>query len=357
MIFQDHFYQVHQSEAFELSQCMQHEHALANFFSSLLLNLGYSTVDPAGRIWKRNNKIVIVCLTDDFNICGADLSKSPERWFDVDTVVITDNFITTCTQYQVLQLPTSYFGIFGYTPQQQQYNPQKRFHFSINRLDTQRQLILFELLEQSNGFNQVLAQDYINFNAKDPNGVNNTVEDVQNNFKNAWEPVANFYSDSYNQHMSTVVSFLPIRNHTLSIEQASISAYLNLVVETYAGNTTITFSEKTFRSLVTPSPWTLFAARGAVEYIKNLGFDVMADLIDHSYDSGAHSTWPDNSRIKNYISSSIQQYQHLSTLPFEHVANRANLAAEHNRQLLHQMRIDWPRDFAAWLPKVIARLE
>jgi hypothetical protein len=184
-MFQDQFYQIHQSEAFELSQCMQHEHALANFFSSLLANLGYSTIDPARRIWKRGSKTVIVCLADDFNICGADLSKLPEQWFDFDTVVITDNFITARTQYQVLQLPTSYFGIFGYTPRLQQYDPQKRFHFSVNRLDTQRQLILFELLEQSGELDHVLDQDYINFNAKDPSSINNTVEDVQNNFKKA----------------------------------------------------------------------------------------------------------------------------------------------------------------------------
>jgi hypothetical protein len=356
-MFQDQFYQIHQSEAFKISQCMQHEHALANFFSSLLTNLGYSTVDPVRRIWKRANKTVIVCLADDFNICGADLSKSADQWFDVDTTIITDNFITAPTQYRVLQLPTSYFGIFGYTPHQQHYDPQKRFHFSVNRLDTQRQLILFELLGQSGGLDQVLDQDYINFNAMNPGSINDTVEDIQTNFKKSWEPVANFYSDTYNQDMSAVVRLLPVRNHTLSIEQANVGAYLNLVVETYAGNTTVTFSEKTFRSLVTPSPWTLFAARGAVEYIKNLGFDVMLDLIDHSYDSDMHDHWPGNSRIKKYISSSIQQYQHLTTLSKEHIANRATIAAKHNQQLLQKMKINWPRDFAAWLPEVIAQLE
>lgn len=355
-MFQDLFYQTHCSESFASSQCMQHEHALANFFSSMLDNLGYSTVDPVRRIWKRDNKTVVVCLADDFNICGADFSKTPAEWFDKNTIVITDNFITCDTQYRVLQLPTSYFGIFAYTPALKDYNPVKRFHFSVNRLDTQRQMILFELIKQSGSLDNVLGQDYVNFNSRDSFGANNTLQDIQNNFIRYWAQVDQYHSE-YQQYKNSVVGALPIRNHTLTIEQASSNAYLNLVVETYAGNTTVTFSEKTFRSLVTPSPWTLFAAKGAVEYLEELGFDVMRDLLDHNYDIVPHDDWPGNARIAKYISESTEQYTRLSNMDTAQIASRASTAAAHNQALLHNMRKRWPVDFANWLLKVIAQLE
>ena len=355
-MFQDAFYQTQQGEVFEQSQCMQHEHVLANFFSSVLLNLGYSTVDPTRRIWTRNNKTVIVCLADDFNICGADLSKPPTDWFDSDTIVITDNLITCNTGYIVCRTPVSYFGVFGYTPALQQFAPSHRFHLSINRLDSQRQLILFELIAQSGGVG-AMQQDLVNFNARDSSEPNNTVQDVQRNFTKHWQPLSAYYTGIYDQHWDTVLNSLPLRTHDLTVEQAGLDAYLNLVIETYAGNTTITFSEKIFRALVTPAPWAIFAARGAVQHLVELGFDVMSDIVDHSYDQYVQDNWPGNAKIANYISTSIDNYQRIKQLDADVLAARCKQAAKHNQQLLATMRAQWPASFARWLPGVIAQLE
>ena len=356
-MFQHAFYQTQQGEVFEQSQCMQHEHALANFFSSILNNLGYSTADPVRRIWKRNNKKVIVCLADDFNICGADLSKSPSDWFDSNTIVITDNLITCNTRYSVFQIPVCYFGVFGYKPALQHFAPSHRFHFSVNRLDSQRQLILFELIAQSNCLNTVQQQDLVNFNARDAAEPNDTVQDVQRNFTKHWQPLCAYYTGVYDQHWDTVLNSLPLRTHNFTIEQAALAAYLNLVVETYAGNTTITFSEKIFRALVTPAPWAAFAALGAVQHLVELGFDVMSDIVDHSYDQYVQDNWPGNAKIANYISTSIDNYQRIKQLDADVLAARCKQAAEHNQQLLTVMRVQWPASFAHWLPEVIAQLE
>jgi len=356
-VFQHAFYQTQQGEVFEQSQCMQHEHVLSNFFSSILINLGYSTVDTGRRIWTRNKKTVIVCLADDFNICGADLSKSPGNWFDANTVVITDNLITCDTQYTVLHTPVSYFGVFGYTPALQNFAPSHRFHLSVNRLDSQRQLILFELIAQSGGLDVVQQQDLVNFNAKDAYGSNDTVQDLQQNFVKHWQPLAEYYTEVYDQHWDAVLNSLPLLTHSLTIEQAGLDAYLNLVVETYAGNTTITFSEKIFRALVTPAPWAVFAARGAVQHLTDLGFDVMSDIVDHSYDQCVQDNWPGRNKITNYILTSMVNYHRIQQIDPAVLAARCTQAAKHNQQRLATMRAQWPGDFAQWLPGVIAQLE
>jgi hypothetical protein len=356
-VFQHAFYQTQQGEVFEQSQCMQHEHVLANFFSCILHNLGYSAVDPGRRIWTRNTKKVIVCLADDFNICGADLSKSPGNWFDANTVVITDNLITYDTQYTVIRTPASYFGIFGYRPALQNFLPSHRFHLSVNRIDSQRQLILFELLAQSGGLDAVQQQDLVNFNARDAYESNDTVQNLQQNFTKHWQPLAEHYTGVYDQHWDTVLNSLPLLTHSLAIEQAGLAAYLNLVVETYAGNTTITFSEKIFRALVTPAPWTLFAALGAVQHLVDLGFDVMSDIVDHSYDQYVQDDWPGCRKIANYISTGLANYHRIQQIDAVVLAARCAQAAEHNQQRLATMRAQWPGDFAQWLPGVIAQLE
>lgn len=356
-MFDTEFYQTHKSEAFVASQCLQHEHAVANFFSSILQNLGYTTTDFNRRIWERHEKIVVVCLTDDFNICGADFSKEPPKWFSPNTTVITDNKFLGTAEFKIIQLPASYFGVFGYTPAMQLLKPDRRFHLSINRLDAQRQLILFELIKQSNGIASVIKDDYINFNAYDPCANNSTKINIQDNFARHWDPLALYYSKVYDQFWNELVEALPLRNHNLSIEDAGLKAYLNLVVETYAGNTTITFSEKTFRALVSPAPWTLFAAHGAVSYLQQLGFDVLADIIDHSYDFYTQDIWPGNSKIANYISVSIDNYHRLTQIPLNKLVTRCTKAAYHNQQLLQSMRTKFPSEFACWLPGVIAQLE
>jgi hypothetical protein len=227
----------------------------------------------------------------------------------------------------------------------------------VNRLDSQRQLILFELIAQSGGLDAVQQQDLVNFNARDAHEPNNTVQDLQQNFVKHWQPLAAYYTGVYDQHWNSVLNSLPLLTHNLSIEQAGLDACLNLVVETYAGNTTITFSEKIFRALVTPAPWAVFAAQGAVQHVVDLGFDVMSDVVDHSYDQYVQDNWPGRNKMANYILASLSNYHRIQQIDAAVLAARCKQAAEHNQQRLATLRAQWPGDFAQWLPGVIAQLE
>lgn len=352
MIFDDPFYQTQQGEIFQATNCMQHEHAVANFFTSTLLNLGYSRINIDDRSWQRGNKKIIVCLADDFGVCRKDFSAAPAYWFDSNTTVITDNYMPLTTQYQVFQLPQSYFGIFNYTPEHREYCPTARFHFSANRLDHQRLHLMLEFIYQAGSLANILKYDFVNFNGWDPNGPNQTSQDIVHNIQKYWNELTHLHDD-YSRSFDQLIAQLPLRNHTQSVEQAHVSSLLNLVIETYAGDASIALSEKIFRALVTPAPWTIFSAKNAVQYLKTLGFDVIDDLVDHSYDSNIH----DSHKVKKYIKSSRQSQEYLQTLDTNYIKQRCMQSANHNQKILQQMQKSWPSDFAQWLPSVIEKIQ
>jgi hypothetical protein len=356
MIFDDEFYQIGQGEIFQKSSCLLHEHAMANFFQSLLISLGYQTEDSSGRIWNCGTKQVIVCLADDFVVCGADLANLPEHWYSPNTTVITDNVINFVSEYKVMSLPISYFGIYAYTPDNLNFQPTYRFNFSVNRMDTQRQLVLFELVQQSQSLDQLIKQDLINFNCWEANSNHWSSIEVQQNFTRCWNLIP-LVHEKYQQEFDQLLSCMPLRNHTVSVEQAQILCFLNIVIETYAGNYTVALSEKIFRALCTPSPWILWAAKNTVAHLKTIGFDVLDDIIDHTYDLQEQNVWPPEAKAKNFVESGIQNYQKLTQLNRQDLLKRCQQAANHNQQHLYQWQRQWPLDLTNWLPELMDQIK
>jgi hypothetical protein len=313
-MFDDVFYQTHLGEIFQQSNCMYHEHAVVHLCSSMLINMGYQKMPDSAREWSRGSQKVIVCLADDFGVNRDDWSLPPEQWFDTDTTIITDNHMPFATNYQILKLPSSYFGVFSYAPADQNWVPSRRFNFSVNRLDSQRQLILLELIKQSGGIVQVQQLDHVNFNAR-AQGNERTAEDVRSSFVHCWTQLTQLHNTEYADWFAQTLPHIPVRNHTLTVEQAQTGAYLNLVIETYAGDASIAFSEKIFRALVTPAPWAVFSAKHAVSYLKTLGFDVLDDVVDHSYDSLTQGdTMYGHGKISSFIKLNMQNYHNIKEL-------------------------------------------
>jgi hypothetical protein len=356
-MFDDVFYQTHLGEIFQQSNCIYHEHAVVHLCSSVLMNMGYQKIAGSARGWSQGSRKVIVCLADDFGVNRSDWSAPPSSWFDDNTTIITDNHMPFATNYQILQLPTSYFGVFNYVPEDQDWQPTRRFNFSVNRLDNQRQLILLELIKQSGGVDQVQQLDHVNFNARSL-GNEHTAEDAQRSFVHCWTQLNQLHGTEYADLFAQALSCIPIRNHSITVEQAQVGAYLNLVIETYAGDASIAFSEKIFRALVTPAPWAVFSAKHAVNYLKTLGFDVLDDVVDHTYDSLTQDdTMYGHGKISSFIKLNIQNYYDIKQLDQHRLFLRCQAAATHNQQLLAKMQQQWPLEFAQWLPKTIAKLQ
>lgn len=354
-VFADRFYQTSDSEAFFKSQCIKHEHSVSELLFSMLTHQGYSAQDSNKYVWKREKNTVIVCLVDDFTICRTDFFVPVPQCFDSNTIVITNNFVNVDTQYTVLRLPDSYLGTFNYTPDPLDFNPRKRFSFSVNRLDQQRGLVLLELIKQSGGLQSWTELDHSNFNCYSAHGSNNSIRDIKNNFLKFWETVPVHHA-TYQSILQELLKQLPIRTHQMTIEQAHVSAYVTLVVETYSGDTVITFSEKIVRALLTPAPWTLFGCFGAVDRLIDLGFDVLSDIVDHGYNKVIQQDSPDGiEKIRTYITSSIKIYEKLASMDQQQLQFRCKNAAQHNQQRLSQLQRRWPQDFANWLPTAISK--
>jgi hypothetical protein len=237
-----------------------------------------------------------------------------------------------------------------------EFSPTKRFNFSINRIDQKRELILLELIKQSGDFDRWLQQDYINFNCYAPDGDNDSVDGVKTNFLNCWTALSQF-DPEYSAIVSQLLNHLPLRTHQLTIEQAHVSTYLNLVVESYTGDKIIALSEKIFRALVTPAPWTLFGCIGTVNFLADLGFDVLSDIVDHEYNNVLHDVSNLGlKKVRAYIASSIEISKKLESMDLQQLTTRCKKAAEHNQQLLLELQQQWPQDFANWLPTAIDKI-
>jgi hypothetical protein len=356
-MFDDMFYQTHLGEIFQKSHCLYHEHAMVHLFSSLLLNMGYQKIPSSARGWRRGSRKIIVCLADDFGVNRDDWSLLPDQWFDTNTTIITDNHMPFATDYQILKLPSSYFGVFSYVPADQHWDPSRRFNFSVNRLDSQRQLILLELIKQSGGVDQIIQLDHVNFNAR-AQGNEHTAEDARRSFVHCWTHLTQLHNTEYADWFSQALTHIPVRNHSFTVEQAQVRAYLNLVIETYAGDASVALSEKIFRALVTPAPWAVLSAKHAVNYLKTLGFDVLDDVVDHAYDNLTQSdTMYGHGKISKFIKLNIQNYHNIKNLDQAKLAVRCQIAATHNQCLLAHLQRQWPADFAQWLPDTIAKLQ
>lgn len=354
-IFSDPFYDIAKGEAFEKSQCIRHERNAIEAISNMLSSIGYESKDKNNHIWRLKEKTVVVCLVDDFSIFKTRNEDLP-GCFDSNTVVITDNRVTVPTNYKVFTLPDSFIGTFYYVPGKNQFQPTKRFSFSVNRLDYQRELILLDLIAQSGGVDQWMQLDYANFNCFNPNRSNDNVVDSIKNFLAVWDTLAVDFPE-YSVLVQQIQKHLPIRNHLLSVEQAHVSAYLTVVCETYAGDNNIVFSEKIFRALVTPAPWTMYGGHGSVKWLADLGFDVLDDIVDHSYNQiNQAGSLRGIRKIQNFNASNIKNYEELKKISITKLKNRCIKAALYNQKKLLALSQQWTQDFADWLPGVASEI-
>lgn len=137
----------------------------------------------------------------------------------------------------------------------------------------------------------------------------------------------------------------PYVNFDMSIEQAIIDSEKTLILETffedwYKG---VTFSEKTFRALQLPRPFLLFGHQGSVKLLRQWGFDVYDDYIDHSYDS--ESQWLTRQKL---ILSELEKPLHYSQQLLDEFEQRA----KHNRKILHEYSMQWPDFFQNFLDQL-----
>jgi hypothetical protein len=354
----DLYHDIYTSEIFDASQCIWHENSTMNFFHSLLIKLGYEPVQDGHKTWRRGDRTVVLCLVDDYISTTTDYDTPVAYRFDRNTTVITDNFVTSPTLYRVFQLPSSFFGIYSYQPTATDYNPTRRFNFSVNRIDNKRMLLMLEIALRSEKYPDRDTLDFVNFNCWSWEGDNSTPQGCNQNFLNQYEKLEPQYHTVYQETFERIAADMPFRNHDMTVEQAHLSAYVNMVVETYSSDSSIALSEKIFRALVTPAPWQVYAGRHTVAYLESLGFDTLKDCVNHSYDTiMENKTAAYGDKMVEWIFAGADTFNRLSAMDRTALRHRCATASRHNQAVLRQMSQQWPQDFAAWLPSVIDHIK
>lgn len=325
------------------SGCLDQEAETLARISSLLVQQGFCQDPDNQRWWHRGDQKIVLCLVDDIRSASGDYETDLPYLFDKNTTVITDNRIGCPTVFRVVNLPYSFFGIYSNDPVGA-WEPDRDFCFSVNRIDDRRFKIMMELARVID-----LAQGYVNFNCQRdffPDGRIPAHQQLRANFTERFEQLGSDKNVRYSRIYERLLSQMPLRNYDITHEQIHLRSRCNIVIESYGSDSSVAFSEKIFRALVLPVPWTLYGGHYAVAWLESLGFDCASDLINHNHydqlkeveDKEHIFVWFTLKTIKEKISQEPDQMRH-----------RLIQAADHNKELLRTFRDTWSADFQHWL--------
>lgn len=193
-----------------------------------------------------------------------------------DDVLLVEHFLTNKNNIAkpLVEFSRSVYGIY-YMPEKIWHrNITKDFNCFINRNDPIRQTWFYLLYDR-----KLLGHAYASFSG------HSRLSDVPD--LEYLDYIQQQALGSFESIHRDIRKLVPYKNfvETGDLCDTILSTKFSIIIETYFERTdAITFSEKTFRALQTPRPWLLFHATGAVQELRNIGFYVYDDFVDHSYD-------------------------------------------------------------------------
>jgi len=229
------------------------------------------------KLLTRNKNIKLTIIDQGFAI--GDQLKDEE-------ILVTVNKIQNGVyhKYQVKQLPDSCWG--GLYSTELKFDPglepTHAFNCFINRIDPIRQSWLYQLVRRN-----ILTEGLVSFN------MDVSRHHSLGHYSKTTMPIE-IFNDQFEKHCKVfqlehdyIKSKVPFRNFDDSnLNNAIMKTKFSIVLETYFhDNRYVTYSEKIFRCLKLPRPWILFAMKGAVAHLRDMGFDLLDDIVDHGYDN------------------------------------------------------------------------
>jgi hypothetical protein len=229
------------------------------------------------KLLTRNKNIKLTIIDQGFAI--GDQLKDEE-------ILVTVNKIQNGVyhKYQVKQLPDSCWG--GLYSTELEFDPglepTHAFNCFINRMDATRQSWLYQLVRRN-----IFTEGLVSFN------MDVSRHHSLGQYSKTTMPIE-IFNDQFEKHCKVfqlehdyIKSKVPFKNFDDSnLNNAVMKTKFSIVLETYFhDNRYVTYSEKIFRCLKLPRPWILFAMKGAVAHLRDMGFDVLDDIVDHGYDN------------------------------------------------------------------------
>ena len=242
-------------------------------------------------------------------------------------IIITDNVFLQSLPGDIVSVLPEFWSIWQFDPVYQNRPATRGFNCFMNRIRGDRSRTFYELIRRN-----ILNKGLVSFNC--------TQAEYMDQYEQA--ELYNYWQE--HDRGLELVPYNTVESHG-ALEQCIIDSNVSLVLETYISHSLIVFSEKIFRVLQLPRPWLLYCSPGSVLCLKQYGFDVLADYVDHGYDEITEH----NSRhliILNQLETFIDKVY------TEHDYARFDRAAAHNQQLLKYFAIKWPEKFNAVLEKI-----
>jgi hypothetical protein len=231
-------------------------------------------------------------------------------------------------------------------PVDQTWRPERDFSFAVNRIDQRRFMLMLEI-----GLRVHLHKGHVNFNCYRPG--NSVVSDpalisttqALEYWNEHWSHASDEDKSKYQKSYELLTAQMPVRNYEIDHDEIFNRSYVNIVAETYSSDNNISLSEKIFRALVTPAPWTVSSGRYTVAYLTSLGFDTLSDLVDHNHYDRLIEV-QEKQRI--FVWKSLEIVRVIKSKELALVQHRCQRAATHNQTLLAEMSARWPNDFVQW---------
>lgn len=236
---------------------------------------------------------------------------------ELDKHFATDNQFTQPTEY--INLAPEFWHIYRCPEISENIYPNRHFNVMMNRISGERLMLLYMLKEAD-----LFKKGYVGFNClyhdRDPDQIQR-----QTNFSQVHKDCGWHHWDKLHEQLKPDMPMLL----DMDPDTAAMRSDITLVVESYVSDTVIAFSEKIFRALQTPRPWILFCSPGSVAVLRSAGFDVMDDVVDHSYDEIVNA----EQRLQAIIAE-------LKKLKYFFLP-RYKQAVETNQALLDRLKLQW----------------
>lgn len=289
----------------------------------------------------KTDKRIVKTLIDAFDY--QKFLRSPQ--YGKEVAIISSPLVDVDIDSNLYEcVGVSHYGMW-YTDYSLDDQPiEKDFNCFINRMDSIRQSWLY-LLKRRN----LLDQGFVSFNmdiSRIPYLSHLTEHEA---FEFQFQKDLSIFDDEHNY----LKSLVPYKNFTESpdITAQIMASKIGICLETYVhDNHVISLSEKIFRHLQVPRPWILFSVKGAVQHLREAGFDVLDDVVAHDrYDNVEH--------IIQRQAAILDLVQDLRSINIAELYPRLRQAAEFNQQLLKKWLMTWDEDFKQSLTRVKYKLD
>lgn len=233
-------------------------------------------VEELNKTFKSHNQILLPCMIDAADLDCVD--KLASEYHRVHVMTEHTVLARSCNVV-VHQLPHTIYGVYLIPEMQKKIKIEKDFNCFINRLDPIRQSWFYLLWKR-----KMIDRGFVSFNMHQRQGLWYPSESPKKTFEHFHKTTLSSFDQIYDEIKHQV----PFKNFTETDNLCDVilATKFSIVIETYFERTDCkVFSEKTWRAIQMPRPFLLFAATGCLQKLRDMGFDVFDDYVDHGYDS------------------------------------------------------------------------